>query len=137
MSLIGATFVVLGVKKTKKCLLLQVLSLSLLLPPFPPMRRISTAPSWRSAKKTAMGNKPHISQLTLDHAIQAASFAGFETAESVSTKYGYVLYDHYAISRFCFVVKVPVDIRFGYHDRMTPNIWEVVRYLETHYTFDQ
>lgn len=83
-----------------------------------------------------MSAKPHISQLTLEHAIQAASFAGFDCVESVRTKYGFVLYDYREAARFCFVVKETTDIRFGYHDRMTPNIWEVVRYLETHYTFE-
>lgn len=80
---------------------------------------------------------PHISELTEEHALEAASLTGFQFHEADRTRYGWVLYSKDFHLPFVFVVRGVPDhrIRFGLEGVLTENIWRVCNFLQIRYRF--
>lgn len=82
--------------------------------------------------------KPHISELTIPHALEAASMCGIQYAKAEWTKYGVRCVANEYDMDFVFVTNPEYSkvIRFGLAGRATDNIHLICRFLEKHYRFD-
>ena len=85
-----------------------------------------------------MAQKPHISELTEDDALEAARMCGVQYNAATQTEYGFLCVSNEYDMDFVFVVKPKYTkvIRFGLAGRATDNIHLICRFLEKHYTFD-
>lgn len=83
--------------------------------------------------------KPHISELTIEHALQAAEMCGVKYTTATKTDYGILCVANEYDLDFVFVVKPEYSnvIRFGLAGRATDNIHLICEFLGKRYRFEK